>query len=200
MPEPADRYGTAEALAQDFGRFMRGETIQAPPQARWEKVVQRLARRRRQIVTRTLLLALLLAVGVLAYDRYLGEKPRGELSRYANPLPGRFGDVVAVEEVNSPYSEGNVTCAANGLELYFSSRPADAVFILRQTADTNDTGAIDLTDAVYLLSYLFLGGPAPAEPFPACGPDPTIGELTCGAFEGCKQADNENPNFYSGES
>jgi hypothetical protein len=69
----------------------------------------------------------------------------------------------------------------------------DAVFILQylftgsdkpscmKAADSNDTGEVDLSDAVYLLNYLFVGGPAPEEPFPTCGPDPTIDELTCGA-------------------
>ncbi|MEM7260700.1 MAG: hypothetical protein AAF488_01830 [Planctomycetota bacterium] len=39
--------------------------------------------------------------------------------------------------------------------------------------DTNDNGAVEVTDAVLLLGYLFLDGPAPAAPFPAVGFDPT---------------------------
>jgi hypothetical protein len=55
-----------------------------------------------------------------------------------------------------------------------------------KAADTDDSGELDLTDAVYLLSYLFLGGPAPPEPYPACGLDPTVDELTCNAFAVCE--------------
>ena len=73
----------------------------------------------------------------------------------------------------------------------------DAVFILRylftggqtpsclKAADTNDTGDLDLTDAIYLLNYLFLGGSEPSAPFPACGPDPTVDDLSCAVFDPC---------------
>jgi hypothetical protein len=40
-------------------------------------------------------------------------------------------------------------------------------------ADTDDSGVVDITDAVYLLGYLFIGGPAPPAPFPEAGLDPT---------------------------
>ena len=39
--------------------------------------------------------------------------------------------------------------------------------------DSDDSGRLDLTDAVHFLSYLFLGGAAPPAPFPGCGFDPT---------------------------
>ena len=54
-------------------------------------------------------------------------------------------------------------------------------------ADTDDNGALEITDAVYLLSFLFLGGPAPEQPFPSCGPDPTIDDLTCESFAICDE-------------
>lgn len=37
---------------------------------------------------------------------------------------------------------------------------------------------INITDAVYLLSYLFIGGAPPPEPYPDCGYDPTF-DLSC---------------------
>jgi hypothetical protein len=45
----------------------------------------------------------------------------------------------------------------------------------------------ELSDAVYLLSFLFAGGPPPPPPYPDCGPDPTAdeSELTCDSFEAC---------------
>ena len=76
---------------------------------------------------------------------------------------------------------------------------ADAVFVLSylsvggsppppcmKAADANDTGAVDLTDAVVVVASLFSGGPAPATPFPQCGADWTIDELTCESFAGCE--------------
>ena len=46
-------------------------------------------------------------------------------------------------------------------------------------ADFDDSGALDLTDAVGLLDYIFRDGPSPAAPFPVVGVDPTADELIC---------------------
>jgi hypothetical protein len=43
--------------------------------------------------------------------------------------------------------------------------------------DTNDDGRFDIADAVYILSYVFDGGPPPPPPFPDCGIDPTPDDL-----------------------
>lgn len=47
--------------------------------------------------------------------------------------------------------------------------------------NANGDGRADLSDAVYLLTHLFLGGPAPIEPFPECGWGllPTDEEMGC---------------------
>jgi serine/threonine-protein kinase len=42
--EPADRYRTAEALAQDLRRFAKGEAIEARPQAGWERIARKVRR------------------------------------------------------------------------------------------------------------------------------------------------------------
>lgn len=52
-------------------------------------------------------------------------------------------------------------------------------------ADVNDDGRIDITDPVYLLGYLFLGGPPPPEPFADCGLDPTEDVLACAEVFDC---------------
>lgn len=73
---------------------------------------------------------------------------------------------------------------------------SDAVLILlhlfggtrvtcEDAADANDSGALDLTDAVTLLRTLFSGGPPLPAPFPACGEDSTADELGCTGYEGC---------------
>ena len=43
----------------------------------------------------------------------------------------------------------------------------------------NIVGAIGLGDALYLLNWLFVGGPQPTAPFPDCGGDPTVDGLDC---------------------
>ncbi len=51
--------------------------------------------------------------------------------------------------------------------------------------DVNDDGALDIADALYSLSALFGGGPAPAAPFPMCGVDSSADFLDCGSFSVC---------------
>jgi hypothetical protein len=45
--------------------------------------------------------------------------------------------------------------------------------------DSNDDGAVDITDPVFLLLYLFGGGGAPPPPFPSEGTDPTGDAVVC---------------------
>ena len=49
-------------------------------------------------------------------------------------------------------------------------------------ADVDDNEQINVTDAIYLLDFMFREGPAPAAPYPAFGPDPFGAELMCGEF------------------
>ena len=51
--------------------------------------------------------------------------------------------------------------------------------------DTNDDGAVDIADPVFLLSHLFSGGPEPSAPFAACGLDPTPDALGCMIYTAC---------------
>ncbi len=50
--------------------------------------------------------------------------------------------------------------------------------------DTNDTGVLDLTDAVFLLGFLFMGQAPPAPPFPQPGVDESPDRLgPCAVFD-----------------
>jgi len=49
--------------------------------------------------------------------------------------------------------------------------------------DTDDNDNADLTDAILLLEYLFLGKAAPEDPHGVCQPDPTAGSLDCKEFD-----------------
>ena len=56
-----------------------------------------------------------------------------------------------------------------------------------QSLDVDDNGAIELTDSVYLLTFLFNGGDAPAAPFGSCGWDFSDGGLVCEDYANCAQ-------------
>jgi hypothetical protein len=53
------------------------------------------------------------------------------------------------------------------------------------SADTDDSGKVDLNDAVRPLRYLFLGDPPLAPPFPDCGEDPSGDDLPCASQPAC---------------
>ena len=53
-------------------------------------------------------------------------------------------------------------------------------------ADANDSGALDLADAVFTFAFLFNGGAVPPAPgFMQCGDDPTPDDLGCEEFLPC---------------
>ncbi len=79
--------------------------------------------------------------------------------------------------------EGDVSDAVSIL-LYLFGGQSNAV-ACEKAADLDDNGLLDLTDAVSLLGVLFLGVPAPPEPFAACGVDPTQDNLSCGTPPDC---------------
>ena len=63
--DPADRYATAGALAEDFRRFLRDEPILAQPPSLWDKAVK-WTRRHKSVAMSALAMLLLAAVGLLA--------------------------------------------------------------------------------------------------------------------------------------
>ena len=78
---------------------------------------------------------------------------------------------------------------------------SDAIYILgylfagdpaelecEKSSDIDDGGSIDLTDAINLLTQLFLGGLTPLPPHPHCGQDPTPDNLECASFRTCEES------------
>ena len=74
----------------------------------------------------------------------------------------------------------NITDAVRIIRKLFEG--SDLEFDCEKAADVDDNGALEITDSVYLLSYLFLGEPSPPAPFPDVGQDPTADSLTCEAY------------------
>lgn len=68
--DPADRYGTAEALSQDLRRFVRGDAIEARPQSKWERTARWIRTHRHTIaVALTLIVLGACAAGLLVKER-----------------------------------------------------------------------------------------------------------------------------------
>ncbi|MBN1420087.1 MAG: VCBS repeat-containing protein [Planctomycetes bacterium] len=77
---------------------------------------------------------------------------------------------------------------------------ADIVWLLSQlfrggrastcedAADANDDGRVNLSDVLFIAHYVFLEGPRPAEPFPACGLDGTTDPIGCSSYRSCTAA------------
>jgi hypothetical protein len=56
-------------------------------------------------------------------------------------------------------------------DLFLDSRDLDT-FNCQATMDANGDNGVDVSDPIYLLQYLFLGGSAPPPPFSGCDADP----------------------------
>ena len=48
-----------------------------------------------------------------------------------------------------------------------------------EACDSDGTGVLNITDAIFTLGFLFLGGPPPPPPGPACGQDTSPSSLGC---------------------
>ena len=77
--EPEDRYGTAEALAQDLRRFVRGDPIEARPQSQWERLGSRVRRHRTKFAVGGVFLVLVLSVVWLALEKRRADYDRQRL-------------------------------------------------------------------------------------------------------------------------
>jgi hypothetical protein len=116
------------------------------------------------------LLAILLAT-ILAAGR----------ERVSAQVPFRRGDVrgdLGVSPSDASYL----------LDYLFTTRGPARLPCL-DAADADDDGRLLITDAIYILAYLFLGGPAPPPPFGECTSDPTPDALECEGGPYCRQRD-----------
>ena len=86
---------------------------------------------------------------------------------------------------------GEIFARGNANNLDFDVNIADAIWILGHlfpqptslpldcidAADANNSGAVDIADPIYLLGFLFGGGPIIPYPYPECGYDIDIDEI-----------------------
>jgi len=79
--------------------------------------------------------------------------------------------------------ELNISDPIFNLEYQFEGGPAPTCL---RTADDDDNGEINVGDPIYSLEYQFAQGPPPPAPFPSCGADFTIDQLSCGGFVPCE--------------
>ena len=74
-----------------------------------------------------------------------------------------------------------LTLAGNGINLLLFQFQGGSAPACRDAADSDDSGRYNLTDAIIIFQYLFLGGSAPRAPSPSaanyaagdCGVDPS---------------------------
>ena len=97
-------------------------------------------------------------------------------------VPGTGIDRGACIDELEVYAEPGAVFPVDGC-----SGPTGPIF---HRGDADADGKIDITDAVFLLEYLFLAGPEPAPPGPEarpCGPDPEASpaDLGCLRYDPC---------------
>lgn len=98
---------------------------------------------------------------------------------YLIPQEGRFvrGDV----NISGPESD-----ISDAVFLLLSLFTGTVDLSCLDAADTNDDGKLNVTDAIFLLRFLFLAGSAPPHPFESCGFEVgTSGGLGCERYDLC---------------
>lgn len=115
----------------------------------------------------------------------------GHGRRTAESFNGESGSspllqIMYIEEEESAFIRGNANATDNHVDI------ADTIFLLSylfqrgrppvcyDAADANDDGSVDLSDPILILMHLFTEGRTVVQPFPECGDDETVDQLsTC---------------------
>jgi hypothetical protein len=137
--------------------------------------------------------------GLQSRVEFTAEAGQSYLIRVAG-YSGATGDIVLNWQVLEPSEpvDGPVWFMRSDANQDGLSDMSDAVEILAelflgegpgrgcpQSLDVDDNGAVELTDSVYLLTFLFNGGDAPPAPFGFCGVDFSDGGLVCETYAPC---------------
>ena len=81
--------------------------------------------------------------------------------------------------------------AIDAMSSKFLTPLIDKVIPCEDAMDTNDDGILDISDPIFSLAYMFLGGPEPALPGVECGTDPTKDTLGCEDYLPCAELEGE---------
>ncbi len=109
----------------------------------------------------------------------------GVSGKYDGQEVAALAEIEVIGQASGParvqFRRGDVDCNANLdisdpifllMHLFLGSNP---VLCCEAGADANDDGVNDMSDAVTLLVFMFIGGPGLPMPFPGCGPAPDDG-------------------------
>jgi tetratricopeptide (TPR) repeat protein len=144
--QPSDRYSTAEALGQDLRRFVRGDPIEARPEAVFEKLTRRISRSKTKVVVSVLFLLLLIAVCILG-SAYLATRRKADLALYEDLVRQSLMKILLAETTLRREAQAGQN-PHDDLWLF----PGDsAVFSPRQGENPLERAASDLREAAKLL-------------------------------------------------
>ena len=73
----------------------------------------------------------------------------------------------------------DIADAISTLGSFFAGTP---ILLCDVAIDVNGDAMLNIADPIYLLAYLFSGGPAPVPPFPSCGQETVPSGLDCQTF------------------
>jgi len=107
--DPGDRYGTAEALAQDLRRFLRGDPIEARPQPAWERISRKAWRNRGKLTAACLGSSCLRWRG--SSERALPGAARGEGQGVRRPRDRAITKMELGKSSRAPGSRSGPWCA-----------------------------------------------------------------------------------------
>ncbi|MEM7167069.1 MAG: S8 family serine peptidase [Planctomycetota bacterium] len=108
----------------------------------------------------------------------------------AHPAPRTLRALALVQALTSPSqqllrgdvnNDGAVVAIPDAVTLlqHLFANPNGTTLDCATSGDFDDSGSIDISDAVAILGYGFAMGPPPTPPFPNCGVDPTTDALSC---------------------
>ncbi|HAK95691.1 MAG TPA: hypothetical protein DCM87_12010, partial [Planctomycetes bacterium] len=140
--DPGDRYGTAEALAQDLRRFVRGEPIEARPQSAYERLTHSAWRHKGRLAVAAVTLLCVVTASLLgvSYARQLRAQKE---ARYAELVR----DAVLKRELGRLTREGGGQTETDPFESMYDIKDSRAVLGMDLLSDARKL----LDEAIALL-------------------------------------------------
>ena len=151
---PADRYGTAEALAQDLRRFVRGDPIEARPQSLIERLVQRGWRHKWRVLSVAATVLLVLTSGALI--NHSRNEARARIERY---YAQEILSAVMRVEGGRPVARRIDTRPTEPVEVETAALSSFPVAVASTIETADDARSDPVADAVAQLTHAIEQGP-----------------------------------------